>query len=294
MKVACQLSKGYLVSPGSKKQLYFVEGGGSLVTIDQTERFTMQNGVPILLPSGSDYGAYVASSQKMIEEYTLAALQQQQSIKNKARKFLIRDYPSRASRGAYSATFGKMTEGNLCLSIGGGPSRISNLLTNLNVAAFPGVDVVGDGHCLPYRDECVDAIYCDAVLEHLRDPYLAVSEMARVLRKGAKAFVITPFMQQYHGYPGHYQNYTLTGHQELFRTHGFHIDAAGVSVGPTWVLINVVSVFINTYFPPRTKKIAQAAWLVATMGLRPLDLRLANHKNAHVLASTTFVLARKE
>ena len=54
-------------------------------------------------------------------------------------------------------------------------------LVNVNIGPFPNVDVVADAHHLPYADASVDAIFCEAVLEHLAQPHEAVKEMFRVL-----------------------------------------------------------------------------------------------------------------
>jgi ubiquinone/menaquinone biosynthesis C-methylase UbiE len=56
---------------------------------------------------------------------------------------------------------------------------------------YLGVDVEGeaadllvDAHALPLADGCLDAVLSYAVLEHLRDPFVALSEISRVLKPG--------------------------------------------------------------------------------------------------------------
>lgn len=56
---------------------------------------------------------------------------------------------------------------------------------------YLGVDVEGeaadllvDAHALPFADGSLDAVLSYAVLEHLRDPFVALSEISRVLRPG--------------------------------------------------------------------------------------------------------------
>lgn len=56
---------------------------------------------------------------------------------------------------------------------------------------YLGVDVDGeaadllvDAHALPFADGCLDAVLSYAVLEHLRDPFVALSEISRVLKPG--------------------------------------------------------------------------------------------------------------
>ncbi len=70
-----------------------------------------------------------------------------------------------------------------------------------------GADIVGDIHHIPLPDECVDAIICSSVLEHVYDPIAAVKEMHRILRKGGKIFLYVPSIYPYHASKGHYPDY---------------------------------------------------------------------------------------
>ena len=110
----------------------------------------------------------------------------------------------------------------------------------MNIGLFANVDVVADGYRLPYCDESVDACHCEAVLEHLEDPARAVAEMFRVLRPGGSVFAATPFLQVFHAYPDHFQNFTVEGHRRLFERAGFTVLSAGPCVGPTFAIADLV------------------------------------------------------
>jgi len=45
-------------------------------------------------------------------------------------------------------------------------------------------DLLADGHALPFRTESMDCVLSYAVLEHLHNPFIAISEIERVLRPG--------------------------------------------------------------------------------------------------------------
>jgi len=68
-------------------------------------------------------------------------------------------------------------------------------------------DIVGDIHKLPLADNSQEAIICMAVLEHVENPILAMEELYRVMKPGAKLFVYVPFLFYYHAHEGYYRDY---------------------------------------------------------------------------------------
>jgi SAM-dependent methyltransferase len=67
--------------------------------------------------------------------------------------------------------------------------------------------IVGDIHDLPLGDHSQDAIICIAVLEHVENPFVAVQEIHRVLKKGGCVFIYVPFLYYYHAEIGYYNDY---------------------------------------------------------------------------------------
>ncbi len=231
----------------------------------------------------------------MAREYT-----QRATLQGRLRAFLLRivtlggDYRSKASRDAFHRAVAEQPADALCLSIGGGPSRGHPSLINLNVGLFANVDVVADAYELPYTAGSVDAVCCEAVLEHLEFPQRSVAEMWRVLKPGGQVFAATPFLQLYHGYPDHYQNFTLTGHQRLFERAGFSIISSGACVGPTFALTQLCMAYARYYTPTNALKyVAAGLAVMIALPLRPLDYLINNAPAAHILASTTYVHAVK-
>lgn len=205
------------------------------------------------------------------------------------------DHRSHASRVAANRVFALCyVEGAKVLSLGGGPFRIHPNIITLNIERFPNVDIVGDAHRLPLATASIDAVHCEAVFEHLRDPDVAALEMLRVMKPGATAFICTPFIQPYHGYPSHFQNYTLFGHRRLFERAGFEVLESGSCVGPSFAVDHVVSYYIEQYAPRWMFWPARATWwLFGRLFLRPLDRWLSERDDAYVVASTTYVLVAK-
>ncbi|MFZ2652030.1 MAG: class I SAM-dependent methyltransferase [Burkholderiaceae bacterium] len=211
----------------------------------------------------------------------------------RAMKERASDYRSMACRNAEQRVIALCAGGSRVLGLGGGPFRVHPRIVNLNIAKLAEVDVIGDAHRLPFADNSFDAAHCEAVFEHLPDPHIAAAELHRVLRPGAIGYICTPFMQAFHGYPSHYQNFTCEGHKRLFERAGFQIKDAGAATGPAWALCANVSTFIATYSPKYLRLVLRAVWHVMAKPIRMLDLRLSEHRNAAIAASSTYVLIEK-
>jgi Methyltransferase domain len=285
-----QISSGKLVCPATRRKLNF-KTTELLITDDGSHSYKSLYGkVPILIADDRLVEEYAKSSETMNAEYTKEYLEKRSSwfygIRN-------RDYRTKESIRALDLIFDNLKSDAVCISIGGGPTRADRRLLNLNIGPFPNVDIVGDAHKLPYADDSVDALHCEAVFEHLHTPALAANEIFRVLKKGAKAYVCTPFLQAYHGYPHHYQNYTISGHTKLFEDAGLTIIKSGACVGPTYTLRSMIAIYIANYLPPPFRGIFRIIWAGISLCLGPLEILVRDKANAHVMASTTYLVAEK-
>jgi SAM-dependent methyltransferase len=91
----------------------------------------------------------------------------------------------------------------------------------LDVRATAGANVVGDAHALPFDGEVFDLVLSMQVLEHLHSPWVAVREIARVLRPGGVFVGSVAFLKPYHG---SYFHMTHLGVQQLLGTAGLQVD----------------------------------------------------------------------
>lgn len=196
------------------------------------------------------------------------------------------------SDAAHAAFQRLLDSPGVLVSVGGGPARVHPRLKNLNIVVARGVDLAANAYRLPFTDAAIAGIHCEAVLEHLEFPDAAVAEMFRVVRPGGLVYAATPFLQPYHAYPDHYQNYTLRGHRRLFERAGFTVLDAGTCVGPTFALLDLMANYARELTPGRIPSRAlEHALRLAGRVLRLPDLTLRHHPNAEKLASSTFVLA---
>ncbi len=100
----------------------------------------------------------------------------------------------RDSRELFSAAQPWMRRGARLLDLGCGPRDQAGPAGHygLEYAGVdfdsPAADLLADGHALPFRAGTFDAVLSYAVLEHLYNPFVALGEVARVLRPGGVFF----------------------------------------------------------------------------------------------------------
>lgn len=102
-------------------------------------------------------------------------------------------------------------------------------------------DIVGDIHALPLDDNSIDAIICMAVLEHVKNPFLAMQEMYRVLKPGGQLYLYVPFLYYYHPMKPYYDDYwrfTKDGLDELGKTFTTHEIQSVRGALETWVYLS--------------------------------------------------------
>lgn len=96
----------------------------------------------------------------------------------------------RDSSAFLSELMARLQPGAIVLDLGCGPRDQQQPIESLGFR-YIGVDMdsaaadlLVDAHCLPFKDQMFDAVLSYAVLEHLRDPYVALREIVRVLKPG--------------------------------------------------------------------------------------------------------------
>jgi SAM-dependent methyltransferase len=96
----------------------------------------------------------------------------------------------RDSAELFSAASTWLQPGARLLDLGCGGREQAALATAVG-AAYVGIDygsaradLLADAHAIPFRDGTFDVVLSYAVLEHLYQPFVAVQEVARVLREG--------------------------------------------------------------------------------------------------------------
>lgn len=138
----------------------------------------------------------------------------------------------------------------IVLNLGAGNQALdlANVI-RMDVTLTPYSDVVGDAHALPFKPAVFDLIFSQAVVEHLRNPFLAAQEMFDALRNGGYVYGDCNFVFAYHGYPHHYFNASEQGLEEAFKP--FEKLKTGVAPFqmPSFALLMVLSTYLNKMSP---------------------------------------------
>lgn len=80
---------------------------------------------------------------------------------------------------------------SLRLDLGCGPYRREGHL-GLDLKLEKNLDIIGDAHNLPIRDNVLEEIISTKVFEHLNNPYQCFSECKRVIKKWGRITVSIP------------------------------------------------------------------------------------------------------
>jgi SAM-dependent methyltransferase len=173
-----------------------------------------------------------------------------------------------------------------------GETLLNNCI-NLEIAGGPIVDLVADGHDIPFPDNYFDGIICQAVLEHTRDSNRVVAEMRRVLKPNGIVYAEIPFLYPVHMWSD-FRRFTLMGIRELFSA--FEMIKSGVN-GSVASAFTVISIhFFATLFSFGYSSLYQTGrfvfgWLFAP--IKYLDVILCRFSTAPISASATYFMGRK-
>ncbi len=133
---------------------------------------------------------------------------------------------------------------------------------------------MGDGHKLPFLNDKMDYIWCNAVLEHVPYPMQVASEIVRTLKPGGLAFIQVPFLENVHGWPQDYYRFTVQGLRVLFRE--LEEVKSGVSAGPSQVLPDLVQYYFVSFAELQNGKLLTNL-LCLIPGVLLLPMRLLDH-----------------
>ena len=114
----------------------------------------------------------------------------------------------------------KYTKGKI-LEIGSGNLSYKKYVKSksyktLDINSTLNVDFCEDIHKTIISSNSFDTILMIEVLEHLYNPFKAIEQVHRILKKEGYVIATTPFIHPYHGEPHDYYRYTKHGLKKIF------------------------------------------------------------------------------
>ncbi|NIM12123.1 MAG: methyltransferase domain-containing protein [Candidatus Aminicenantes bacterium] len=85
------------------------------------------------------------------------------------------------------------------------------------------IDIFSTAYEIPCKNESFDSVLCTDVLEHLKEPGLALAEAYRILKPGGFGIYTVPLFWHLHEEPYDYYRFTRYGLKYLFEKNGFEV-----------------------------------------------------------------------
>jgi len=171
------------------------------------------------------------------------------------------------------------------------PGQTVRRWLHLDIEAAAAPDVQADVERLPLKDSAFDVVVCLEVLEYVRLPCVALSEMRRVLRAGGTLVLSTPFMHRKDS-AHDYWRFTEPGLRRLLSDAGYEllsIHAHGAALG---VAVSILKYALDRQPPALRRAIGLVAWPLLLL-LRRLDAKAAGQEPRLGAFSTGYLVVAR-
>lgn len=184
------------------------------------------------------------------------------------------------------------------LNIGSLSKNLQSLhkgIRNLDICHYPNIDFIADVCDLPFQNDTIDMIIFKNVLEHVKNPLKALSEINRVLKRNGILYVKIPFLQPFHAVPDDFQRYTESGFRELFKKYeelNFGIAVGGGSM-MSWIIREYLAI-LTSFGNSKLYQLGLHFWGWLTFWIKYSDLLFKKNKYSRNIASAFYGIYKKK
>ena len=182
------------------------------------------------------------------------------------------------------------------LNIGSGKTKIDVRVKNMEISSGVGIDYIGSVEDIPTSGEKFDVIISQEVLEHVKNPWKAMSEIHRVLKKGGKAYIQLPFIIGFHPCPNDYWRFSKEGIEELVLSSDMKIIESGITVGSATGFYRIAVEFFAILFSipfPMIYRAVKAFFSIVLFPIKLLDPLFNLSKERDRISGGFYVICEK-
>lgn len=204
---------------------------------------------------------------------------------------------SAAVRANLQAVLGRIGPGQTGLNVGAGFTRLHPQIRNVDVAAGALVDYRASVLALPFSDQTFDLVVTQETLEHVADPFKAMDEIARVMKRGGELYCQLPFVIGFHPGPQDFWRFTVQGIRELTERSGLRVTQEEISVGGASGYYRISVEFWSGLFSlgrPPLYKALKALFALALYPIKWLDVLFVGSPEKDRIPGGYLVIARKD
>jgi SAM-dependent methyltransferase len=212
-------------------------------------------------------------------------------------KLIYADHNKSAKvKKALEKCIARLKDNEVGLNVGAGTTALDKRIRNLDI--FPGEHIyyVAKAEAIPEKDNFFGIIITQEVLEHVQDPFKAISEIYRVLKPGGTLYCQLPFIIGYHPGPTDFWRFTKEGITELVTRVGFEVEEIGITVEVASGFYRIAVEFFAVLFSMPLSFLYHPLKAVFSLALYPikfLDYILQFSKQADRIPGGYYVIAKK-
>ena len=170
----------------------------------------------------------------------------------------------------------KIPKGSFVLDVGAGAGPYRSLFSHCVyktqdfgkapslIGKYTILDYESEITSIPVSDESFDVILCTEVIEHIPEPFLAIKEMARILKNNGMLLLTAPLGSFIHQKPYHfYSGFTPYWYKEFLPKAGFEIISIESNRG-FFSLFGQEAIRFSTFLDPRRTIHTKIYWPLLT------------------------------